>query len=1269
MNQDEVKNDLVSELFERMYESDNLEEGIKHILTYIRTLLGASRAYIVNWQAEHLFSIENEWCDYDERANRHKQRCLDNERIGKKWLFSEGKLFKSADTAKLDAPLKWLFEVDGTKATIRCIINIKEHYYGYIGVDDCIRKRDDWLGSNEDEQRLIMAARFVASYLFMGDEDGRRNNSKQYGKYMEETLSGARLGIWKIDNDEETGMPRLYADETMKEILGLKPSDSRDVSAYLWSRIADEDREHFKEYSYNLYRTGRDEVVYGWHHPQKGLIYMRCGGWVDWSDKTHCVYRGYHQDVTEIVEKEKRSELAFQLLHDAYYRISYIDLNKNYIYDLKRSATEGMEVDEAENNFEEAVNKCVDNYVTPEFRETYKKVLSIDYLKKELGESKNPIEFSYKRKIQGKYQWMKAEIVPIENYSKTNACVLWYVKNINEEKAKEEQNRQLHNSFVLIDQMTQSLSFGILAFTVPDHKLIAINDTTRKLLELEEKDTIESLFKLFECRIPKAYKEEIRNKIKTLKEVGSHIEYEMVLVQKNGNRVRIQCHSKRLQLADGKEYILSSLVDITEKSRLNAMLEQERRQYRDVLNRESEYNFIVDLTTGMVEKEYIVKNGRNPIREFGMHVPAPFDLLMKKWIEVMKPQFLDKDIPKFLDRQELLNKFNEGCRAGEFEYCDETCEHYYRVNTLLSESNVNQHVIACIYATDITEQRKKEIDSQLALRKAYEQANRANQVKAEFLSRMSHDIRTPMNGIIGMTTIAQAHLDSEKKVADCLNKIAISSKHLLALLNKILDTSEFESGKVTLLEEEINLDQLIQNLSEMIKPHVEMKKQELNVYIHDIYHESVYSDSTRLQQILLNLLSNAVKYTDENGHISLEIYEEDHLYEGEHIHKEDDLRCREDERISRQGDRGKCEGGKEYSNYVFIVCDDGRGMQPEFLDKIFEPFTRAEDTRISKIKGTGLGMTITKSIVELMKGNIQVQSEVGKGTIFTITLPLPIKQNVELDKQRISGCKVLIAKCNGSEEENSYKWLEKLDVAMHYALPSQALITRMTDAKEEEKLYDAIIMDFDRLDLEGIRWISALGKITKKQQMALIIVAADYASREKEVVRAGGTYLIKKPIYKNQLMCILNKLMKQERHLEKMGLEMLGIDELSAKRVLLVEDNELNLEIAKEILQTAGLKVEIAEDGRRAVELFEASKNGDYQMIFMDIQMPNMNGYEATQIIRAMDRPDAREIPIIAMTANAFAEDIEKAIKAGMNEHLAKPLDIMKLQIILGRWL
>ncbi len=681
------------------------------------------------------------------------------------------------------------------------------------------------------------------------------------------------------------------------------------------------------------------------------------------------------QDINEQRQIMEVSKEAFELLRNSYYRISAIDLNTNHIHNFKIVESEWEEEQRIDGAYDRIIDSCASKHVHPDDREKFVKMLTAQNLKAVLAERKDVVSFTYQRMVDGEYKWVQTEILPLDSYSDEDARVIWYVKNITEEKAKEAEHMQ-------------------------------------------------------------------------------------VMMQANA-----------------------------------------------------------------------------------------------------------------------------------------------------------------------------------ALRDAYEAANRANSAKTDFLSRMSHDIRTPMNAIIGMTAIAGTHLDDKERMADALNKITVASRHLLGLINEVLDMSRIESGKVSLSVEEFNLSDLIDNLLNMVKTPIQEKGHHLVVHVMDIEHENVIGDSLRIQQAFVNIVGNAVKYTPDGGNICITISEK-----------------------PTKKEREGC--------FEFVFEDDGIGMSKEFLEKIFDPFERAEDTRISTIQGTGLGMAITKNIVGMMNGDIKVESEVGKGSKFTVTIFLELQNEEIMQVGEWMVLPVLVVDDDKISCESACDILEEIGMKGDWVLSGREAVCKVVEKHRQNEDYFAVILDWKMPEMDGIQTAKEIRRQVGDDIPIIIFSAYDWADIEMEARAAGVNAFISKPLFKSRMLNVFKKLTsKEQENASEHVLDSISRKAYEGKRVLLVEDNELNREIAIEILQMAGLLVEAAENGKVAVDMVNTSQPGYYDLIFMDVQMPVMNGYQATSAIRSLGRGDSWSVPIIAMTANAFAEDVVAAKNAGMNEHIAKPLDIDKLEKVLEKWL
>ena len=507
------------------------------------------------------------------------------------------------------------------------------------------------------------------------------------------------------------------------------------------------------------------------------------------------------------------------------------------------------------------------------------------------------------------------------------------------------------------------------------------------------------------------------------------------------------------------------------------------------------------------------------------------------------------------------------------------------------------------------------------LKAAVASADRANQAKTEFLSTMSHDIRTPMNAIIGLTTIASKNAEDTTAVRENLHKISLASNHLLTLINDILDISKVESGKLNLSPVTFSIVECAENLVNISQPMVKEKNIDFNFRINHFEHEYLYSDQLRLNQIFINLLSNAIKYTEPGGRVCIELREEPGLTE-------------------------------KTVRLIYVVSDTGIGMTPEFMARMYQPFSRQTDSRVNSIQGTGLGLAITKQMIDLMHGTIDCQSEVGKGTTFTVTLDIPVVEKPS-DEMILPPIRVLLADDDEILLETAKDTLLSLgaetDIA-HNGTEAIDMISARTD-------YQIIILDWKMPDMNGIDTARQIRSKIGNNTPILLISAYDSSDLEESAKEAGVNGFIGKPLFRSKLYGKLNEILGNES--AQTSQEDSNAD-IAGMRILVAEDNDINWEIISMLLQMQGIETERAENGKLALERIAGAQKGAFDLIFMDIQMPVMNGIEATKAIRALDDPWASHIPIIAMTADAFSENVTECLSAGMNGHIAKPVD-MKL--------
>ena len=556
---------------------------------------------------------------------------------------------------------------------------------------------------------------------------------------------------------------------------------------------------------------------------------------------------------------------------------------------------------------------------------------------------------------------------------------------------------------------------------------------------------------------------------------------------------------------------------------------------------------------------------------------------------------------------------------------------WVRMTGTFTQEMIDGKQVSYTVITDVTEaveqkQLQKQLEDQAEqLKRALEAAESASRAKSDFLSRMSHDIRTPMNAIVGMTEIAAAHLDNPDKVHSCLKKIALSSQHLLGLINDVLDMSKIESGKMALRCESMLLPEVLENVIAIIQPMIKSRGQQFSIRLHNVVHERFTCDSLRLRQVFINILSNASKFTPEGGRITVDVEEAPQDRPGE-------------------------------ARFRFTFSDTGMGIRPEFLAHIFDAFTRERDNRVDKTEGSGLGMAITQKIVEMMGGAVTVESEWGKGSTFTVMLPLRIEAQ-EPGEWRFPGIRVLVADDDDVMCEYTVEMLRACGVEARWVNSGRAAVEQVSLAHERGEALDAVIVDWKMPGQDGVETVRQIRGRVGAGVPILIASAYDWTEIEAEALAAGANGFLPKPLFRSTLLQGLNRyvLGREEEQYLRSGERRY---DFSGKTFLLAEDNLLNQEIAMELIGAAGAVLEPAADGVEAVERFAASPVGYYDLILMDIQMPRMDGYQATRIIRAMDRPDAARVPIFAMTADAFAEDEERCLAVGMNAHISKPIEI-----------
>jgi len=1131
---------------------------------------------------------------------------------------------------------------------------------------------------------------------------------------------------------------------------------------YIRSCLNDENRSFSIEY-----RTSDENQNCRW---ARGTVVL--GDTLEDGTAYHVLFTAQYID--EEIEERSLLESSISLMRDTYYRIGCIDLNANSMHTISISKDERGDAPLFSEDFNKAVQEFAEKFVLKEYREKFLNIMLPSRMKTIFDIGSDYIDIVYRRLESGVPKWVRTELIPLQGYSPKYRRVMWYVKNISEEKAVEEKltqkllkmnndinlrletilggisggfkislddekytyhyisestaalfgysspedfsaatnncaadlvyppdlpavheklardlnsgstysvkyraecrngslkwivdsgkrivdengkvlfysfyndvteleerNTELRDALTMLDQMVRSLGCGIFAYRLPRREILALNNEAKRLFGIEENNESFNINRIIRDRVIPEDAVSMMRSVGHIKEPGDKASYSFRVKRSDGTSLKVQATSSLLEFDDGSRYILSSMLDVTKQTELTDIIKEERSQYRDALLTNCEYAFSFDLTYGCITEEFVTKHGINPFQKLRISVPVDFDDFVSKWLEGVNPRFLDDEMKNDLSRRAMLKKFANGERTSEVEYYSPVTDIYTRVTSLLSRSERNGHIIAVVVGTDTTKSRRAEAQTKQALLDAYEAARRANSAKSDFLSRMSHDIRTPMNAIIGMTAIAGTHLDDRERVADCLNKITLSSGHLLSLINEVLDMSKIESGKVDLNEEDFNLSDLVDALISMVRPQIKSKAQNLSVSIKDVVHEKVIGDKLRIQQSFLNLMSNAIKYTPEGGDINLYISEK--------------------KSVTPKAGR-----------YEFIFEDSGIGMSPEFVEHIFEPFSRASDSRVSREQGTGLGLAITENLVRMMNGDIKVESAPGKGSRFTVTISLKLQDTEEISYDALADLSILFADDDETTCESACRMLGEMGMKGEWVTDGKDAVDKVVQRHNEEEDYFAVILDWKMPGMDGIKATKEIRRLVGPDVPIIIISAYDWSDIELEARAAGADAFVGKPLFKSRLAHLFHDLLSGDNDKPENETNELMNEDFSGKRVLLAEDNELNAEIAEELLELTGLEVDCAENGQVAVDKFASSENGYYSMIFMDVQMPIMNGNEAARAIRSLSRRDAKGVPIVAMTANAFSEDVQASLNAGMNEHIPKPLDLNQLAKTLRRWL
>ena len=1191
----------------------------------------------------------------------------------------------------------------------------------------------------------------------------------------DEVFSKSKIGLWAFELDEGSE-PRMYADEAMKDLLGVRGQFLTPEQLYhAWYDNIDFESYPLVNEAVNKMISGvHAEVQYPWKHPVLGTIFVRCGGVRNFVYKKGIRLEGCHQDVSEVIHFQKKelseySNILNIMSSDAllilsvdfetgkqkifkgideytrfislykeganfernmeFLRSICLDEDKDYVIDalshenvrkglmdnsmytvtfrqrkdgeihwdqvryFRYITTEGHNgaivvlkdktneyLDELKKieelsvisalsedfifisfinimsnsytvykcdenktfdstlirsfSFSDFINYLLQNIIISEDREKFAEETSFDNIREHIKGNKNYSVF-FRSLYSGKIHYDQLKFVPVLNNEGLIGIVCGY-HNIDEEYARKIEIEEEHNTF-------SQLAQNYVAVNYVDLERDYIHTfSTRYMAETEISKN-------------KSFSQVISYYIKKFGPFGENNIYSKMISAeniieslKNQKSISFNCpcflkgqektyRFEIIKINDDPTKVIISMADITEVIRNELSVQrtlQDNLKAIEGLAREYDILHFLNLQNDDYRLFFISEQ----LAKWYPHLlndENKFEDVQRDIINYMCHSDYKEMMLKYLSkeniRDELRNKKKSyirfrGLIDGEYKWCD-------LVLVCLEEENGYPLKVAIGYV-NVDEEVKEKMKKENALHDALNAAQQANRAKTTFLNNMSHDIRTPMNAIIGFTGLASSHLDDREQVEDYLEKIRQSSDHLLSLINDILDMSKIESGKVTIFEKKENLSDIIHTIKDIVMNDINKKHMHFTIDSSEIVHEDIFCDKLRINQILINILSNAVKYTNEYGTISMKI----------------------SETIS----------SVPYSSkYVVSIRDNGTGMSKEFLKTIYDPFTRVKSSTVSGIQGTGLGMTITKNIVDMMNGTIEIDSKENIGTNVTLSFDFRIDDNVPSRNviSELKNIRCLIIDTDGETCWNESKLAAGFGMRPDWCTSAEEALTNAKRAYELGDPYMFYIMERAVPCPDLLDTINSFVNISKDLKPVFFLTGYYLSDVKDAALKAGVTGLISKPVFVSDFYKAYQKYCCNVTP----DTEEKSYNAFKGKHVLLVEDNQLNSEIAYELLTEAGFVVDTADDGTVAVEKMKNAYDATYDVILMDIQMPVMDGYEASRQIRALNRPFAKTIPIIAVTANAFVEDIKECTEAGMNGHISKPIFVQNLYEELDR--
>lgn len=1053
--------------------------------------------------------------------------------------------------------------------------------------------------------------------------------------WVQEVLNTSNTGLWSICVDTGTGVGRMYASDMMLQLLGLDDHPAAEECYSHWfSRIDAKAMDYVETSVAKMLETGQfSEVQYLWHHPKWGDIYIRCGGKVYRREGNEIELRGYHQNISELEQlKEENLQKKQQLIE--------VEKEKNRYNSLFESVMCGIvQYRLAENDnvvFKNANHEAIRilGYEREEFwsrKEWHFPSLVASYDREQVFKEvsglqnvgdKSHFEYRLLRK-DGTPCWIIGCVEMILDVDGETVFQSVFL-DIDDSKKAEIENAMLAEKVQASNELLRIALEHTKASEIyyyPGKRLVIVPERTqvRYRCKARYENMPHSLIDDFVDPISRDACMEMYRRIHEGEKTAS---CEMKTQDSaDWNRTTLST----VTVKDGKPVFVVGIVeDITNEKNIELENVQLHAIHDYIMNNDYDLMSIGDLNKSQYSMRF-----SDDVDKRGMPLSGNLFEGHSEFIEKFVHPDERRRISEECDLHRLMKNLDGVGGSYSFYYRSTDDQPRFKEGKISYFNGFRDRLLLTV--RDVHEMRLKEERIRQTLTDALMVAEKANNAKSDFLSKMSHDMRTPMNGIIGLAMIAEKYRHDPDRMKEYFSKITVASHHLLGLINDVLDMSKIDSGKIVLVSERFNLVSLLKDVVDIVMPDLKSRQHAVRMSVASDVHERVEGDQLRLQQVFMNILSNAVKFTPAGGHIGIDVSESPSTFAG-------------------------------YGCYRLVFSDDGIGMSKEYLKKIFVPFEREDNSMTSKISGTGLGMPISKAIVEMMNGSFDVESERGVGSTFTITVHLkhqPVDSG--MDTGFLRGQPVLVVDDDAERGRITVAMLNGLGVVTKQIGSAREALGRIVDADESDHPYYAVLMNGGIVDMEASEFARRV-RLREKHAVRLVLCSdnPDGIARVPEV-----DAVIAWPLGTEKLVSILTALNREPENASDASMR----TDFTGKRILLVEDNELNLEIAAEILKMTEAMVETAEDGAEAVAKVEKSPEGYYDMVLMDIQMPVMDGYVATHHIRELPRNDVLTLPIVAMTANAFPEDIKKAIDAGMNEHIAKPIDLSVLYQVLNRWL